>query len=113
MTGTDILAAIEAAHEEAPRVKVEIPEWKCTLWFPKDITVARQKVVRAGINPSDEGALMASFILHQAQNEDGSSAFEVNAQSRATMEGKGAMRIMYGIMAKVGAPEDVETAKNG
>lgn len=108
----DILAAIEKAHEARDRIKVEVPEWGATLWFDKSITVARQQRIRAGIDPRNEGALMVSYILHEAQDEAGKPVFDVNATSRAALEGKADLRVLYRIMQEVGAPETEAEAKN-
>lgn len=108
----DILAAIEVAAANRPRIKVDVPEWNCSLWFPVDITVAQQKTVRAGVSADDDGAKIASFILHMAEQKDGSKVFEPNAKSRATLEGKAGMRVMMRIMEKIGSTETVGEAKN-
>jgi len=112
MSGLDILAAIEARHAARARVRVDVPEWGCTLWFPEDITVAERKQVAAGLKADDEPAMVVSFILHMAETEDGAKVFEVNAVSRATLEGKGGMKVMLRIMAEVGGPETLDEAKN-
>ncbi|MBU2941070.1 hypothetical protein Q4525_14785 [Shimia thalassica] len=112
MDATAILAAIEAAHENRPRVEIDVPEWNCKLWFETDVTMSRQKTIKAGVDQSDENALMASYILHQAQTEDGAAVFTVDAQSRAIMEGKAGMKVIMRIMQEIGAPDDVDDAKN-
>ena len=112
MSGKDILAAIEARAKKCPIVKVSVPEWGCDLWFRKDITIAEQQQIRAGIPADEEAALMASYVLHQAMDADGKPVFEVDAISRATFEGKAGVRVLARIMAEVGAPETVAEAKN-
>lgn len=109
---SEILAAIEAAHDERERVEVDVPEWRCTLWFDRHLTLARQQRIRKGIDAKDEAALMVSFVLHQAQTEDGKPAFEVSAQSRAILEGKADLRVLQRIVEAVGGTETVEAAKN-
>lgn len=115
---SDLLTRIAAHGEDAlaDRVRVEVPEWSCALWFPRTLTVARQQRIRKGVPDGDQAALMVSFILHQAETEDGAKAFEVNAKSRATLEGKADMRVLARIVAEAGAndvAEDVPAAKNG
>lgn len=115
---SDLLTRIAAHGEEAlgERVAVEVPEWGCTLWFPRSITVAQQQRVRKGVDASDQAGLMVSFIMHQAQTEDGQPAFDRSAKTRATLEGKADMRVLARIMSAVGAEwqdEDIEAAKNG
>lgn len=112
MSGTDILAAIEKRHKELPCTKVDVPEWGCTLWFPSDMTVAQKRRIGAGIKDDDEGGVIASFILHQAQDKAGSQLFEVSATSRATLEGKGGLKVMMRIMEKLGSDESPEQVKN-
>lgn len=115
---SDLLNRIAAHGEESlsERVEVEVPEWDCTLWFPRSLTVAQQQRIRKGVPTGDQAALMVSFIMHQAQTEDGNPAFERNAKTRATLEGKADMRVLARIMSAVGTDwqdEDVEAAKNG
>lgn len=115
---SDLLTRIAAHGEEAlgERVAVEVPEWGCTLWFPKTITVAKQQRIRKGVDANDKAAMAAAFIMHTAENEDGSPAFERTAKTRATIEGKADLRLLWRIMGDIGADmadEDVETAKNG
>lgn len=109
---SDILAAIARAHEGRERVRVEVPEWDCELWFDKHLTVARQQRIRKGVKPDDEAALLVNFILNQAQNEDGSKVFESNAQTRAALEGQADIKVLARIVREVGGSDTVDDAKN-
>ncbi|MCB5199020.1 hypothetical protein LGQ03_07190 [Loktanella sp. TSTF-M6] len=111
---SDILAAIERAHEDRKndRVKVHVPAWGVDLWFPRHITLARKDMINKGIRPDDESALIVNFVLHQAQNEDGTQAFKVDAISRATLTGKATAAELIQIMQDIGTGETVPEAKN-
>ena len=114
MSAVDILAAIETAFDEREPVKVNVPEWGgVDLYFQPDLTVAQQKQIRAGINANDEGALMASFIIHQALDAEGKRVFEANAKTRATLESKAGLRVLTRILSEIGEPETQEAVKNG
>lgn len=115
---TDILSRIAAHGEErrAERTRVEVPEWDCALWFPKALTVARQQRIRKGVSADDQAGLVVSYILLEAQTEDGGPAFPEGAKSRATLEGKADMAVLMRIIREAGGPGAAETvadAKNG
>lgn len=113
MSAADILAAIEAAHDDCDLVKVHVPEWGgVDLYFQKDLTVRQQKQIRAGVDANDEGALMASFIIHQAMDADGKRVFEADATTRATLEGKAGLRVLTRILSEIGGPEPAGEVKN-
>jgi len=108
-----ILAAIEKAHDDAPRTRVEVPEWDgAVLYFPSVLTVRMQENIRAGVAPGNEGGLMVNFLLHLAQNEDGSNVFKVDAATRAALE-KVDLRVLTRIVEACGAPPSLDDQKNG
>ncbi|MGV6848554.1 MAG: hypothetical protein ACWA5A_09265 [Marinibacterium sp.] len=112
MGGAQILAAIETRHAAQVLIPVDVPEWGCTLYFREDISVQERRVIRAGQDETDDAALMASYILHQARDENGDTVFTADAPTRATLEGKGGLKVMQRIMSKIGDPGGLDAAKN-
>ncbi|MEL7090257.1 MAG: hypothetical protein AAFN94_00845 [Pseudomonadota bacterium] len=114
MSAVDILAAIEAQHKAAMdnMVEVDVPEWDAKLYFRPILTVARRKQINAGIKADDEGAILASYIIHEARDKNGEPMFEANATTRATLEGKADITLMQRIVGKVKPSDTVDDAKN-
>lgn len=112
----DILAGIAAEHEAAQsdRVRIEVPEWGkgVVLFFRRSVTLARRQQIACGLPKDDEEALIASYILHEAQMEDGSPAFEPGAESRAALMGQASAATLMRIMKEIGGGETIEQAKN-
>lgn len=113
MSAAEILAAIERADAAVDRVRVEVPEWGCALWFRRQMTVLRRQQITAGLPKDDEARLIASYILHEAEDEAGAKVFKVDAVSRAAMEGKADLRVLQRIMQEIGEAETPAAAKNG
>lgn len=109
---SDVLGGIEQAYEGRERVSVEVPEWGCTLWFQKHLTLLERKILRTGIKADDEAGMIINFLIHRAENEDGSPVFEASATTRATLEGKADVTVLLRIMQEIGAPTSVDEAKN-
>ncbi|WP_273281077.1 hypothetical protein [Pseudooceanicola atlanticus] len=78
---SDILARLQQAHEQRHMVEVQVPEYGDTWYFPP-LTLADHEIIRKGIKPSDDHALMVSGLIHMARHKDGSRVFDVPKEDR-------------------------------
>jgi hypothetical protein len=82
---SDLLSKLKAAHDRRDMVKVEIPEYGATWFFPA-LTLADHEAIRKGVNPKDEHALMISGLMHMARDADGKKVFDLPPAERAAVK---------------------------
>lgn len=82
---SDLLSKLKAAHDGRDMVRVDVPEYGVTWYFPS-LTLADHEAIRKGVNVKDEHTLMISGLMHMARDEDGKKVFDLPPAERTAIK---------------------------